>query len=408
MKYLIIGNSIASTGVIEGIRRIDDKGEITVIGEEKHHVYSRPLISYLIQGKTDEERMKYRADDFYEKNRVTTLLGIKAVKIDKDKKTVTLSDGQILPYDKLAVATGSTPFIPQIEGYDGVKNKTTFSTLDDAKRLEGMIDKTKNVLIMGAGLIGLKCAECLAHKVKSITVVDHASYVLHSILKQEEADEVQKVLEEQGIKFMLKNGVNKFDGQTAYLDGSTINFDILVMAVGVRPNVALLKDAGAIVNKGIVVNAKSETTLKDVYACGDCTEYLDVSSNENKIMAILPNAYMQGETAGINMAGGSASFDKAIPMNSIGFFGYHIISAGSYDGEVSIENGDDFIKKFFVADGKLKGFILAGNVDRAGIYTKMVRDEISLSDVDFDLIKKEASLICFVKSIRDSSLTKVV
>ena len=117
---------------------------------------------------------------------------------------------------------------------------------------------------------------------------------------------------------------------------------------------------------------------------------------------------MQGETAGINMAGGSASFDKAIPMNSIGFFGYHIISAGSYDGEVSIENGDDFIKKFFVADGKLKGFILAGNVDRAGIYTKMVRDEISLSDVDFDLIKKEASLICFVKSIRDSSLTKVV
>ena len=156
MKYLIIGNSIASTGVIEGIRRIDDKGEITVIGEEKHHVYSRPLISYLIQGKTDEERIKYRADDFYEKNRVTTLLGIKAVKIDNDKKTVTLSDGQILPYDKLAVATGSTPFVPQIEGYDGVKNKTTFSTLDDAKRLEGMIDKTKNVLIMGAGLIGLK------------------------------------------------------------------------------------------------------------------------------------------------------------------------------------------------------------------------------------------------------------
>ncbi|MGN0795527.1 MAG: NAD(P)/FAD-dependent oxidoreductase [Christensenellales bacterium] len=408
MKYLIIGNSIASTGVIEGIRRIDKTGEITVVGDEKRHVYSRPLISYLIQGKTDENRMKYRDDDFFKNNKVKTVLGVSAVKVDAKQKKVTLSDGNDLSYDKIAIATGSRPFLPPIEGYDKVAVKTTFFTMDDAEYLQSVIDGTKRVLIVGAGLIGLKCAECLVGKVKSITVVDNADFVLHSILDDEEAKEVEKVLSEKGVTFKLSNGVKKFEENTAVLNGESVEFDILVMAVGVRPNVSLVKDAGGKVDRGILVDDKCKTSLADVYACGDCTQYFDISSSTEKIMAILPNAYMQGETAGINMAGGEASFNKAIPMNSIGFFGYHIISAGSYDGEESIEKGEGYIKKFFVKDGLLKGFILAGDVNRAGIYTRMVRDKIPLADVDFELIKKEASLICFVKSIRDSSLTKVV
>lgn len=408
MKYLIIGNSIASTGVIEGIRRIDKTGEITVVGDEKRHVYSRPLISYLIQGKTDENRMKYRDDDFFKNNKVKTVLGVSAVKVDAKQKKVTLSDGNDLSYDKIAIATGSRPFLPPIEGYDKVAVKTTFFTMDDAEYLQSVIDGTKRVLIVGAGLIGLKCAECLVGKVKSITVVDNADFVLHNILDDEEAKEVEKVLSEKGVTFKLSNGVKKFEKNTAVLNDESVEFDILVMAVGVRPNVSLVKDAGGKVDRGILVDDKCKTSLADVYACGDCTQYFDISSSTEKIMAILPNAYMQGETAGINMAGGEASFNKAIPMNSIGFFGYHIISAGSYDGEESIEKGEGYIKKFFVKDGLLKGFILAGDVNRAGIYTRMVRDKIPLADVDFELIKKEASLICFVKSIRDSSLTKVV
>lgn len=408
MKYLIIGNSIASIGVIEGIRHIDKTGEITVVGDEKRHVYSRPLISYLIQGKTDEDRMKYRDDDFYKRNGVNLILGVSAVKIDEKQKKVFLSDGRELSYDVLAIATGASPFIPPIDGYDKVKDKTAFFTLDDAEYLKSKIDKSKRVLIVGAGLIGLKCAECLVGKVKSITVVDHADFVLHSILDNDEAKEVQNVLSKQGINFILSSGIQKFEENTAITENDKIGFDVLVMAVGVRPNASLIKDAGGKVDRGILVDEKCKTSLPDVYACGDCTQYFDISSETEKIMAILPNAYMQGETAGINMAGGTASFDKAIPMNSIGFFGYHIISAGSYDGEESVERGKGYLKKFFVKDGVLKGFILAGDVNRAGIYTRMIRDKIPLADVDFDLIKKEASLICFVKSIRDSSLTKVV
>ena len=158
MNYVIIGNSAAAVGCIEGIRQADKAGSITVVTDEPHHTYSRPLISYLLLGKTDEERMKYRPDGFYEENGVTLLAGRRAETVDPEKKTVSLDDGQILSYDKLLVAAGSRPFVPPIKGLDGVENAFTFMTLDSAKALEKALGKEKRVLILGAGLIGLKCA----------------------------------------------------------------------------------------------------------------------------------------------------------------------------------------------------------------------------------------------------------
>ena len=120
MKYVIIGNSAAAVGCIEGIRQIDRESPITLIASEPHHTYSRPLISYLLCGRTDEERMKYRPDSFYEGNGVQALLGQTVTAIDPEKKTVSLSDGEQISYDKLMVATGSRPFVPPIDGLDQV------------------------------------------------------------------------------------------------------------------------------------------------------------------------------------------------------------------------------------------------------------------------------------------------
>ena len=120
-KYVIIGNSTAAIGCVEGIRSKDKDGEIVLIASENHHTYARPLISYLLQGKTDEERMKYRPDSFYEENHVTAKLGETVTKLDPEKKTVTLKSGEEIPYEKLLVATGSTPFVPPMEGLDTAK-----------------------------------------------------------------------------------------------------------------------------------------------------------------------------------------------------------------------------------------------------------------------------------------------
>jgi len=417
MKYVIIGNSAAGVGAVEGIRQVDKQGEITIITNEAYHTYSRPLISYLLLGKTTEEKMKYRGDNFYSDNNVKLLSGVNATKIDAEKKQVVLSNGNSLSYDKLLVATGSSPFVPPFEGLDTVRDKFTFMSLDDAKMLDKALANNKehkngknSVLIIGAGLIGLKCAEGIINRVSKITVVDLAPKILSSILDEEGAAIVQKHIEKQGVDFKLGCSVKKFDGNSALFEnGETVNFDALVLAVGVRPNTPLLKNIAGI-DRGVIVNGRSETSAKDIYAAGDCTQTTDISSGQEKIMALLPNAYMQGECAGINMAasaaGGAAdkSFDKAIPMNAIGFFGLHIITAGNYAGEYykGQENKEksDCYKKIFYSDNKLNGFILIGDVEKAGIYTSLIRERTPLDSIDFALVCEKPGLMAFTKEER--------
>lgn len=391
-EYVIIGNGVAAAGCIEGIRSADADGRITVISKETHPVYCRPLISYYLEGKTDLARMPYRDADFYEKNGCRVLYGRTAEQADAANRTVTLDDGTVLPYTSLCMATGSAPFVPPIAGLDTVPVACTFMTLDDALALEQATQTPKRVLIIGAGLIGLKCAEGLHGRAASITVCDLADHVLPSILDADSASVLQTHLEQNGIQFRLSDTVECFCGNTAHMrSGETIRFDVLVLAVGVRANTALAKDCGCETNRGILVRDSMETTVSGVYAAGDCTEGTDISAGQKRVLAILPNAYMQGFTAGVNMAGGAASFDNAIPMNAIGFFGLHTMTAGTYDGEVYTEETETSRKKLYTKDGLLKGFILIGDTTRAGLYTALIRNRTPLDSFDFDTMKKTAT-----------------
>jgi NAD(P)H-nitrite reductase large subunit len=409
-KYVIIGNSAAAIGAVEGIRQIDRQGEITLITDEPHHTYSRPLISYYLLGKVTEESIKYRRDDFYEENNVKFIYAL-AVSIDAAKQQVILNDGSLVAYEKLLVAAGSSPFVPPFEGLETVDNKHTFMSYGDARGLQEALGPDKEVLIIGAGLIGLKCAEGILQRVKRITVIDLAPRVLSSILDDDGARLVQEHLEGKGIGFKLACSVKTFEGHTATLDtGEKIDFDVLVLAVGVRPNTALLKDIAQI-DRGIVINAKSETTAPDIYAAGDCTQTTDVSSGQSKIMALLPNAYIQGECAGINMAlgtvgdaAGGKRFDKAIPMNAIGFLGLHIITAGNYMGDVYAEDEVGAYKRLFYSDNRLNGYILIGNVEKAGIYTSLIRERTPLDTIDFALVCEKPGLMAFTIEDRRAKL----
>ena len=408
-RYVIIGNGTAAVGCIEGIRSADGAGEITVISAEDHPVYSRPLISYYLEGRTDLERMRYRPEGFYGENGCSVMYGKRAVSIDPDKKSVLLDDGTEVGYDSLCVAAGSRPFVPPFEGLDSVKNRFSFMTLDDALALEQALRDDARVLIVGSGLIGLKCAEGIRDRVGKITVCDLADRVLSSILDPVCAAVVQRHLEDNGISFMLGDTAVRFDGGTAYMkSGKTAEFDILVLAVGVRANSELVKNAGGETNRGVIVNGKMETTLPDIYAAGDCAEGFDSSLGANRVIAILPNAYMQGHTAGANMAGGDEVYDNAVPMNSIGFFGLHMMTCGAYDGEMTEERSDEGIRRFFVKDGLLRGYILIGGIDRAGIYTSLVREKTPLDTVDFELMRKVASNLIFSHNVRRKKFGEAV
>ena len=413
-EYIIIGNGVAAVGCIEGVRSIDKTSPITVVSEEPYPVYGRPLISYYLEKKTTLDKMNYRKPDFYSSNGCRVLYGKKAVKIDKDEKNILLDDRTVLPYTSVCVATGSAPFIPPIKGLETVQNKFSFMTLNDTLSLEKVLTKDSKVLIVGAGLIGLKCAEGISGRVGSVTVCDLATRVLSSILDEECAALMQARLEENGIKFMLGDTATEFNGNKATMkSGATVEFDILVMAVGVRANTTLVGELGGEVNRGILVNEQMQTSLSDVYAAGDCTEGMDISLGDRRVLAILPNAYMQGHTAGVNMAGGNEVFDKAIPMNSIGFFGLHAITAGSYfgksdGGEMYEEKGNGTLKRLYTKDGVLTGFILIGQVERAGIYTSLIREKVPLDTINFDVLKKNPTLFAYSQNQRRKMLGGVV
>lgn len=413
-NYVIIGNGVAAAGCIEGIRTADKDAKITLISEEKYPVYCRPLISYYLEGKTTLEKMNYRDKNFYKDNNCDVIYGKKAVSIDNKTKTVTLDDQTKISYDSLCLATGSSAFVPPFEGLEKVENKFSFMTIDDTLALEKSLTSESKVLIVGAGLIGLKCAEGILDRVKEITVCDLANRVLSSILDDECAAVMQKHLEEKGIRFMLNDTAVKFDKTTAEMkSGKRRDFDILVLAVGVRANTAIFKNIGGEVNRGILVNDSMETSVKDIYAAGDCTEGNDISLGQKRVLAILPNAYMQGYCAGQNMAGEVAEFKNPIPMNSIGFFGLHAMTAGSYfdesaGGKLFEEKTEGGIKRLYTKDGLLTGYIMIGDVARAGIYTSLIREKTPLDSLNIDLLYKNPSLAIFFSETRGKKLGGVL
>ncbi|MCD8200448.1 MAG: FAD-dependent oxidoreductase [Clostridia bacterium] len=413
MRYVIIGGSVAGIAAAESIRKTDKEGEIVILTDEKYPAYGRPTISYYLNGRISRENMAYRDEDFYIKNDITLRLGERAVKIDPKKKEVETETREKIAYDRLLVAAGSSPFVPPTEGYELVKSRHTFMTMDDALSLEKDLGTDKDVLVVGAGLIGLKCIEGIYGKVKKITCVDMADRVLPSVLDAEGAKIIQTELEGKGVEFVLNDSVAKFaDGKATLKSGRKISFDILVMAVGVRPNTSLVSDAGGKVNRGICVNTYMETSLPGVYAAGDCAEGYDSSVNQDRVIAILPNAYFQGRVAGANMAlpegGTKEQLLDAVPMNAVGFFGTHVLSAGSYEGECISDTEGGRYRKLFVKDGFLKGFILIGDFERAGIYTSLIRGKVPLEGLDTELLAKAPQLLAFSKDERKRKLAQKV
>ena len=401
MRYVIIGGSAAAIGCIEGIRSVDKTGEIILITRETEWNYSRPLISYLLEGKTTRDKMWCRPDSFFTRNGVTVKAGVLATALDAGDRTVRLSTGERLAYDRLLAATGSRPFVPPIPGLETVERTFCFQTLSDASALAEALRPESRVLILGAGLTGVKCAEGIRGLCAQIAIADLAPRVLPAVLDDTAAAMVQARMEEKGVRFYLNDSAAAFRGNTARLQsGTELEFDVLVTAAGVRPNTQLVADAGGAVDRGILVDGRCATTLPDVYAAGDCAQGYDAVSGEKRMLPLWPNAMLQGETAGINMAGGRADYTQGIALNASGVFGLHMVTAGSYEGESFTVQRDGSYKRLVTADGVLKGVIMVGDVSRAGIYTDLIRKKKPLSEIDFDLIRESPQLMAFSQKDR--------
>jgi len=421
MKYLIIGNSAAAVGAVEAIRRNDKGNPITIISDEPHHVYSRPLISYLLAGHTKEDKMYYRDENFYKENNVETVFNKRVTGVDTKKKQVILEDKKKIDYDKLLIATGGTPFVPPIKGKDR-KNVYTFTKWSDAEEIIKISKKVQKVVVIGAGMIGLKAIEGLNAIGIDVTVVELAPEVLSRALDKDASRIVQRKMEEAGVEVITNNEVVEITGKgnvatgVVLRDKKKIKCDLVIVAIGVIPNTGFIKESGIKINRGIVVDERMETNIKGVYAAGDVVEALNMLTNEKMPIPIWPLAYRQGSIAGDNMSGGTLVYKGGFPMNSIEFPGAPTISLGiidprgeGYESLIKNDAKNGNYKRIIIKNERLVGAILVGDdVDRAGILTGLIKEQKPVTAFKDKLLDRNFGFVHMPREHRREKLEKAI
>jgi len=417
MRYVIVGNSAAAVGAIEAIRQHDADNPIIVISDEPHHVYSRPLISYLLGGLVTEERMHYRGEDFYAHYRVETLLGAEATRIDVETKRVHLAGGASVSYDRLLIATGGKPLVPPVPGSD-LDGVFTFTRWQDARDIDRYIERhdARAAVVIGGGLIGLKTTEALIGRAIQVTIVELADRILSATFDRTASKMAESILRQAGTEIKLNTTAKQIVGRGGRVDhvvlrdGERVDCDLVVFAIGVRPNVGLIPDdAGIRINRGIVVDRRMGTSVPDVYAAGDCAEAYDMLIDQRRPIAIWPNAYRQGYVAGCNMAGVDKGYDGGFPMNSVEVCGVPTISVGLTDPRKEPERYEILkkydrdipaYKKLVLRGNRLVGAICVGDIERAGIYTGLIRDQADVSPFKSHLLSGNFGLISLPREYR--------
>jgi len=317
-RIIIIGAHAAGTDAASAARKMDRSAKITLITNQKVAGYSPCGIPFVL-GKhiSSFEDLIVFPPSYYQMMKIDLRLETTAKKINVEDKTVEVEDKngkkESLPYDGLILATGAYPFVPPIKGREK-KGVFTLRTLEDGKRINQALEKTKSAVVIGAGLIGLEAAVAFVERGIRTTVVELLPQVLPAMLDKDMARLVQKNLEEKGLNIITGKGVDEIlgNGEVSGVSvaGNEISADLVIVATGVRPNVQLAKDAGIKLGEtgGIKTNMRMETSVKGVYAAGDCAESTNLITKKPMLSQLGTTAVRHGKVAGINAAGGYAVF----------------------------------------------------------------------------------------------------
>ncbi|MBS7649999.1 MAG: FAD-dependent oxidoreductase [Candidatus Bathyarchaeia archaeon] len=413
MEYVIIGNSVAAVAAVEAIRNHDGDGKILIISDEPYSAYSRPLITYALAGKISEDTIFYRDKSFYDKNKVKTILGVKATSLNTKEKYITLKDGDKIYFNKLLISTGGIPISPNIQGRD-LHGVFTFTKFDDLKRIRKYIDQYRvgETVVVGGGLIGLKTVEALTMLKMKVSIIELADRILSATFDKKASSIIEQSLRKIGCEVITGNTVSKIKGRgrvsaVILKDGKKINCDMVIFAIGVTPNIDLVRNTDIKTNRGIIVDSHMQTNVPDIYAAGDVAEGLDLTAGVTRPIAIWPNAYRQGSIAGCNMAGITKEYTGGIVMNSIELCNLPTISMGLTDPKgdeyETIEYYNDekqVYKKIVLKENNIVGAIFINNIDRAGIYRNLIIDKVDISSFKEHILKEDFGLISLPKEYR--------
>lgn len=382
-SYIIAGGGTAGVSAAEAIRKRDATGKIIIISSEPHLPINRPILSKNIAvAAQSEESILLKSRQWYEENNIEIHLNTTINAIDSKRKTVSLRNGKSVGYDKLIYAMGAECFIPNIPGKD-LDGTIAIRSLKDLHLLWGKLPKAKNAVVIGGGVLGLEAAYELKKMRLSVTVLEAAPRLMARQIDSETSDAVAVAARKCGINVITNAAVSRINGRTkvhsVQLDnGSVYAADIVIISCGSKAVTAVAENAGIECRRAIVVNNRMETSIPDIYACGDCAEFDGVNYQ------LWAEASEQGRIAGANAADDPVAYTPVPYGTSMEAFGTRLFAIGDVgQGDKEYKTTEyrneleNTRRKYWYVDGKLCGGILFGSTDNAQMLTDGVSEQKS-------------------------------
>ena len=337
MQYLIIGAGPAGVNAAETLRKLDAEAGIRILGDEPEPPYSRMAIPYLLMNQIEEQgtHLRERADHFASLNIEVTQARVR--RVDSVAHQVTLKNDDTLGYDRLLIATGSSPARPPLPGIDG-DNVSTCWTLADARAIQARVPAGSRVALIGAGFIGSIILEALGMRGVQLTVIEQGERMVPRMMGPNAGELLKRWCESKGVTVYTGVGVDAVEPSGVVMaDGTHIGADLVITATGVRPNAGFLEGSGVEVQQGVLIDRHFRTNVEDIYAAGDVAQGLDFCTGEYSVHAIQPTASDHGHLAATNMSGRETAYEGSMNMNVLDTLGLLSCSFGIWQG---VDGGD--------------------------------------------------------------------
>ena len=388
-KLVVVGNGMAGGRTLEELLKLaPDLYDITVFGAERYANYNRILLSPVLAGEQTLQDIMLNDVEWYAQHGIRLHLGKKVVKLDRAKRMVVAEDGTSASYDRLLLATGSNPVILPIPGND-LEGVVTYRDVDDTQAMIEAAAKYRHAVVIGGGLLGLEAANGLKLRGMDVTVVHLMEWLMEKQLDRTAAGLLQKSLEARGLKFRLKTQTREIvggeDGRVKavrFADGTELPAELVVMAVGIRPNTALAEAAGLHCHRGIVVNDTMQTFDPRIYAVGECVSHRGIA------YGLVAPLFEQARVCANHLARmGTARYEGSVTSTKLKVTGIDVFSAGDFlggEGTEEIVLSDPVggvYKKLVIKDNVLVGSVLYGDTVDGAWYFQLLRDRQNIAEI---------------------------
>jgi len=397
-KLVVIGNGMAGMRAIEELLKLaPDKYEITVFGAEPWPNYNRILLSPVLSGEKQFDEIVLNDDAWYSDNDITLYKGKPVVEIDRRRRQVLAEDGTRASYDRLLIATGSMPFMLPVPGRD-LPGVIGFRDIADVHSMLDAAQTYRHAVVIGGGLLGLEAANGLMKQGMKVTVIHLPNLLMERQLDGAAASMLKKSLEERGMKFVLEGVTKEIIGKqhvqgVVLNDGREFTADLVVMAVGIRPNIELAKRSGIHCDRGILVSDTMQSYDPAIYAVGECVQH------RGQTYGLVAPLFEQAKVCANHLAHlGIARYEGSVTSTKLKVTGIDLFSAGNFNGDQGTEEivlqdaGAGIYKKVVIRDDRIQGAVMYGDTLDGSWYFQMMRDGTDVSALREKLLFGQAHL----------------